>query len=61
METAIGKPEHEKYSVDMWCPRCVGMHDGTHRSYQMNEHKLGVTCSDVLFLETIPGPPEYEK
>jgi hypothetical protein len=37
------------------------MHYVTHRSYRMQKHKFGLTCSDTLFMETAPGPPKQEK
>jgi hypothetical protein len=33
----------------------------TRISHSMQKHKFGVTCPAVLFMETAPGPPEYEK
>jgi hypothetical protein len=33
----------------------------THRSHQMQKHKLGITCPYALFIETASGPPEHEK
>jgi hypothetical protein len=37
------------------------MHYVTHRSHQMQKHKLDVTCPGVLFMETALGPAEHEK
>jgi hypothetical protein len=33
----------------------------TRRSHQMQKHKFGVTCPDVLFMKIALGPPEHEK
>jgi hypothetical protein len=27
----------------------------------IEKHKFAVTSLDALFMETVPGPPEYEK
>jgi hypothetical protein len=33
----------------------------TLRSFGMQEHKLGIACPGMLFVETAPGLPEDEK
>jgi hypothetical protein len=30
-------------------------------SQQIQKHNFGVTCSNALFMDTTPGPPEHEK
>jgi hypothetical protein len=37
------------------------MHYVTRRSHRMQKHKFGVTCPDVLFIKSIPVPPEHQK
>jgi hypothetical protein len=37
------------------------MHYVTHKSHRMKKHKFGVTCPVVLFVESVPVPPEQEK
>jgi hypothetical protein len=31
------------------------------RSYRMQKHNFGVTSPGVIFVESIPVPPEHEK
>jgi hypothetical protein len=50
-------PEHEKECDQILCPGHTRMHYVTCRSYQMQKHKFGIICPDVLFIETAPGPP----
>jgi hypothetical protein len=37
------------------------MHYVIRSCYQMQKHKIGVTCPDTLIIESLPVPPEYEK
>jgi hypothetical protein len=37
------------------------MHYMTREFHLIEKHKFGVTCPDALFMETVPGQPEYEK
>jgi hypothetical protein len=37
------------------------MHYVTRRSHRTQTHKFGITCLDVLSMDTAPGPPEHEK
>jgi hypothetical protein len=37
------------------------MHYMTHKSHQMQKHNFSVTCPDVLFVESVPVPPEHHK
>jgi hypothetical protein len=36
------------------------MHYMTYRSHKMQKHKFGVTCPNVLLMETASGPPKHE-
>jgi hypothetical protein len=33
----------------------------SHRSHRMQKHKFGATCTNVLFVESVPVPPKHEK
>jgi hypothetical protein len=35
--------------------------DMTRRSHRTQKHKISVTCPSVLFVESVPVPPEHEK
>jgi hypothetical protein len=37
------------------------MHYGARRSPRMQQHTFGVTCPNMIFLESVPVPPEHEK
>jgi hypothetical protein len=37
------------------------MHYVTCISDWMQKHKFGITCLDVVFMDTASGPPEHEK
>jgi hypothetical protein len=37
------------------------MHYVTRRSYRMQKHKFGVMCTSVLFVESVPVPPQHKK
>jgi hypothetical protein len=37
------------------------MHYVTHGLHQMQKHMFGITCPDMLFVETALGPAEHEK
>jgi hypothetical protein len=37
------------------------MHYGTHGSQRMQKHNFGVTCPDMIFLESVLVPLEHEK
>jgi hypothetical protein len=54
--TPAGKIVHRCFA-----PRCTEMHYVTHRSHWMQKDKFGVTCPDVLFVKSVPVPPEHEK
>jgi hypothetical protein len=36
------------------------MHYGT-RSHRMQKHMFSITCLDMIFVESIPIPPEHQK
>jgi hypothetical protein len=36
------------------------MHYVTRRSHRIQKHKFNISCSGVLVVECIPGPPDHE-
>jgi hypothetical protein len=61
MEIALGPPKHENMCVDVSRPECTGMYYVIHRYLRVEKHKFGITCPDMLFVESIPIPSEHEK
>jgi hypothetical protein len=61
MKTAPIPPKHEKYFIDVSCPRGTKMCYVTRISHRMQKHEFDITCPDALFMETAPVPPEHEK
>jgi hypothetical protein len=37
------------------------MHYVTHRSHRMQKHMFNLTYLDMIFVESVPVPPEHEK
>jgi hypothetical protein len=37
------------------------MHYLTHRSHQIRKQMFGITCPEVLFVKSVPAPPDLEK
>jgi hypothetical protein len=50
---------HEKYRIADPHPGCTEMHYVTRQSHRMQKHKFGVTYPGVLYVESVPVPPEH--
>jgi hypothetical protein len=37
------------------------MHYVTYRSHRIQKHKFGITCPDMLLVESVLVPPKQEK
>jgi hypothetical protein len=61
MESLLVSPEHEKYCVDILCPRRTRLHYVTPKSHCMQKHNFSVTHPDALFVKSVLVPPKHEK
>jgi hypothetical protein len=55
METTQGRPEQEKFCINISHPGRNGIYYVTHRSHRMQKHKFGIMCLDAVCIETTPG------